>query len=193
MDGVIQIYCGTELLADGTATGGRVTSLKINGHQMVQESQPLRAAALLFFDRLNASNAVEITIERQHTDLIASFDFAVTRRQTMAGVNDLTLIMTLAGATYTAVSQGCKWDQTQITPHGVGTHQVYPVTARTFSTSTTGAPLVQLLPTLTESTIDPLVIQSGRTGTVASGQLLVARSLQVDGNLILTGDLALIG
>ena len=46
---------------------------------------------------------------------------------------------------------------------------------------------------LSEAAITPLIIPSGFTATVPSGNLLVARSLQVDGNLILTGDLAVIG
>lgn len=186
---MLNLLQGNVYLADGIVSF--ISRLEVNGAVIIEEAQPLRAVQINLFDRGNLSNDVAFEITTLHTSYSFAMDFATRRRQTLANLADLVLIVPAEG--YQATLPGAGWKTTGAKRDGLTSIINYAVRGGQFTVQSGGQGIPFGLPLLTEVAINPIIVQGGTIAQVPGGSLCVCRSIQVDGELDLSGELAVIG
>lgn len=201
MNNVVTISCASLALADGNRQPGGAgwcEELSLDGQRQIETSMPLRALDVSVFARGNRAKTVSFKISTQYrgsayatANAFAWDDYLPDQADLIIGLNDGTdnILITLPAT---------GWKAVKIPANDMRGRTVtieYTCVAGIASVVVNGSPLLLpgILQLLLESQIDPLVIPANTVANVPSGSLLVARSIQIDGELDLAGELCLIG
>ena len=133
MDGMIQIACGTTVLADGTASGGIVEELEINGTRLIEKGQPFRAGWISVFDRGNRENQVTFKISTKMASRTAALQSVLTLNDTLPVVATLTITFPENGSTLVAVMAGAGWSSVKPKFTGLSTMVQFSAVGGQFS------------------------------------------------------------
>lgn len=137
----ITIQAGTLVLADGTATGGLcVDDITLSGTRALDIVALARAAAVEVFDRGNARNRVEFTVDRTFTDLLSARQAQFAILDVISGTTDLVMLFNDGVNTLSVTLPDAGW--TPISPRFEGISMVtkFTVEGGKFAITTTGAP-----------------------------------------------------
>jgi len=196
----IQIWCGTEQLADGvTQSLGHVASLSVNGTRVIDRAQPIRAQWASFFARGNRQNTVQFEVERQFARTLDQLQFTHTRNDSLALSGIYKLVWEEAdGTTLTVQIADAVWGEpVQATGRNLAATLKYECSGGKMTATVVdgdGGTVTDefALPLFDLGSLDPLLIPTDKIATLNAGELCVACSLEVQGELNVNGELLLI-